>query len=114
MGLDPQLKAQLRQVVAYSSTTATVNVYGELGAATVATTYCRLEHRVREYELEGGTIAKTTHMMILDGSGFTPTLATQFWLPGHSPASATFARRPFRIHPCVGELGTLDHFEVEL
>lgn len=112
--MDAQLKDQLRQVCAYAVSSATANLYGEILLGSTATAYCRLEARVRDYELETGVVGRTTHFLVLDSDVATPSLSTQFWLPGDSPSDATAARRPSRVHPCVGEFGELDHWELYL
>lgn len=115
MPLDPQLRSQLRQIATYSLSSATADLYGETVMGSTATVYVRWEPRTREVELDSGTFVRTSHFLVVDAvSGFTPDLSTRFWLPGQSPATSALARQPKIVHPCVGELGIIDHWEIYL
>lgn len=116
MGMDPQLKAQLRQIASYAVSTATANVYGEVSVGSVATVYCRLESRVRSMERVDGTFQATRQPLLVidaDGVSATPTFETRYWLPGTSSSSATYARHPKFIEVVVDEYGAVQHWELE-
>lgn len=111
--MDPQLVAQLRQIVSYASSTATANVYGEVQIGSTATIYARIEPRVRIADRNDGSFLRSSHMLILaPANGFTPDYGMRFWILGDSPNSATFARAVKSVHPCFDEDGALDHWEV--
>lgn len=115
MTLDPQLVAQLRQVCAHAASSATVNIYGETQVGSTATLYCRLESRTRTVERNDGTFVKLHGpLLIINAGTITPTYGSRFWIPGDSPSTASLARRPAAIEPCVDENGALEHWEVEL
>lgn len=111
---DPQLVGQMRQLVSLTFGTGTVNTFGEVTANTSSTTmYCRIQQHNREYELDNGTVMRTTSLLIFNVStGFTPDFETRVWFPGESAATAALARRPQRIHAPVDEYGNLSHWEI--
>lgn len=112
--MDPQLKAQLKQICAYSISSGTANAFGEVQVGSTATAKCRLESRVRSTERADGTFEVTRNpMLILAEDATTPTFEARFWLPGTSSSTAAFARKPKFIEPCIGERGELDHWELE-
>lgn len=112
--MDPQLKSQLRQLITYANSTATANAFGEVQVGSAATALVRIQPTRREYEQFDGTMERTTHMVIMDGCSTTPTFESRFWLLEGSPNTAAMARRPKIIHPCFGEFGELDHWEIFL
>jgi hypothetical protein len=110
--MDPQLKAQLRQTVYFSVSSATVDQYGQLQAFSTATAVsARVQPYTKEVALSNGDIVKTTHMVIMSETAVTPTFETRLYLPG-DPVTLPFARRTRQIHPCYDEFGDLDHWEV--
>jgi hypothetical protein len=114
--MDPQLKAQLRQIASYAVSSATANVYGEVGVGSVATVYCRLESRIRSMEKTDGTFQATRQPLLVldaDGDTATPTFETKYWLPGISSSTAGLARHPKFIEVVVDEYGAVQHWELE-
>ena len=112
--MDPQLAAQLRQIVAYSLSAGTVDVYGQIqvGVST-ATVYARIEPRTRGVDRDDGTFVRTSHYICVDSvAGFTPSLEMNLWLPQDSGATLALARNPKVVHPCFDERGILDHWEI--
>jgi hypothetical protein len=102
--------------MAYAVSSATANVYGEVGVGSTATAYCRMESRVRSMEKVDGTYQATRQpLMVIDADGetATPTFETRYWLPGTSSGTAALARRPKFIEVCVDEYGVVEHWEVE-
>jgi hypothetical protein len=113
--MDPQLKAQLGQVIAFAVSSGTANAFGEIQVGSVATAPCRFENRIRSYERPDGTHEVTRlPLLILDASITTPSLDTRFWVPGTSPSSAGFARKPKGIWLAQDENGVGDHWEIML
>lgn len=112
--LDPQLRGQLRQIIAFAVSTATANVYGEVAVGSVATAYCRREARTRSVERIDGTFQATRQpLIVLDSDAATPTFETRYWLPGVSSNTAAYAQHPKAIEVCVDEYGKVDHWELE-
>lgn len=111
--MDPQLSAQLRQVISYATSSATADAFGQTLVGSTATLFARVEPRVREVENDNGTFSRTSHMLVIDAvAGFTPTLATRLWLDDVSASTAALARQPKVVHPCFGERGSLEHWEI--
>lgn len=118
--MDPQLKRQLRQVVAYSST-ATLDYAGQsqVSAGSPATTWARVEARFREVPVGSSIVEeRTSHIVILDESfplSEWECRSSMFWIPADPYAgSADNGRRPKMVLYCTDELGRLDHVEVTL
>lgn len=113
--MDPQLKAQLKQVVGYAST-ATVDYAGQVQVGSVATCFARVETSFREIPVGSGIIEeRTRHMVIIDETwplSQSETRVNQFWLPGDDITGP--GRRANRVHFAVDENGALDHIEVML
>lgn len=108
--MDQQLKAQLKQCIQYALTSATADIYGQTQVGSTATVLARVEPRIREVEIDAGTFVRTSHMLVLDAvSGFTPTLGTRIWLDS---TATTDLRMPKVVHPCFGERGALEHWEI--
>jgi hypothetical protein len=111
--VDAQLKSQLRQIVTFRPSTASVNSYGEIQVGSTATAWCRLENRMVSVQKFDGTYQRTAEpYLVLDSDVATPTFETRYWLPGHSPNSAGFARLPKGITPYPDEFGNVDHWEL--
>ena len=114
MGLDPQLKAQLRQIITFAVSTATANIYGEVSIGSTATAYCRREARTRSVERADGTFQVTrSPIVIMDADAGTPTFETRYWLPGTSTATIANAQHPRFIEVCIDADGGVDHWELE-
>lgn len=90
--MDPQLAAQLKQVISYALTSATADIYGQTQVGSTATVFARVEPRVREVENDNGTFERTSHMIVVDAvTGFTPDLGTRVWLPNPRTTAAVAA-----------------------
>lgn len=114
MGLDPQLKMQLRQLISFAVSTATANIYGEVTVGATATAFCRRESRTRSVERADGTFQATrTPYVVLDADAATPTFETRYWLPGISTATIANARHPKYIECCIDAEGAVEHWELE-
>lgn len=110
---DPQLAQQLKQIVAFTASAATANAYGEVVQGSIATAYCRMEFRTRSTERADGTFQVTrAPLLVMDVGVTTPQFETLYWLPGTSPHTATFGRRPKSIEPLIDENGGVDHWEL--
>jgi hypothetical protein len=111
--MDPQLKAQLRQVVGYAST-ASLDYAGQVQVGSVATLWGRVEPRYREVPVGSGIVEeRTSHMVILDEAwplSEAETRVCQFWLPGESLSAP--GRRAKVVLFSPDENGVLDHVEV--
>lgn len=114
MGLDPQLRAQLRQIITFAVSGATANIYGEVSVGSTATAYCRRESRTRSIERADGTFQATrTPFIVLDSDAATPTFETKYWLPGVSSTTAANAQHPKFIECCIDADGGVEHWELE-
>lgn len=105
--MDPQLRGQLRQTIGVAAR-STVNAYGEASYGSASSVSARVEEERRRLETRDGTFVETSHRI------YTETAIThesRIWLPGDSTADATLAREVLEVHPIVGELGTVDHYE---
>ncbi len=112
--MDAQLKAQLKQVLAWKPSTASVNDYGEVQVGSTATALCRLESRTRSVEREFGSWQVTrSPLVILDCNVATPTFEALYWIPGTSAATAALGKHPKFIEVCIDENGHVDHWELE-
>lgn len=119
MSVDPQLKAQFKQVVSLAFSSATANAFGEVSVGSAATVFCRLERDEREVERPDGTLARTTHRLILDCPlaatvTATPTFDMRVWLPGDSSSTPALARRIQMLDVAVDERGNVEHFEIRV
>lgn len=117
MALDPQLAAQLRQILSYQLSSGTANNFGEVQAGSTSTIYCRLENKTRAVERMDGTyeVSRPYPFLVIDAvSGFTPTMGMRLWLPGTSPNTASVARKPISIEPYHDENGVLEHWEMSI
>lgn len=112
MPLDPQLRAQLRQVIAIATSSGTVNGFGEIQVGSVATCFARIENLTLYRDKLDGFYEKTKTMIIMDSDAPVPTYSSRIWLPGESPTSAGFAAQPINIMECIDENGNRDHWEV--
>lgn len=112
--MDPQIKAQLKQVVGYA-TPGVTDAAGQVQVGSVATTWGRVEARIREVPMYGGVEERTQNLII-----FAEDFAlserdcreAHFWLPGADVSAPTEARRAKIVHYCPDENGNLDHVEV--
>ena len=116
--MDISLKRQLRQVVAYAST-STVDFAGQTQVGSVATTWGRVEARFREVPVGSDIIEeRTTHTVIMDETfplSEWEARSTMFWIPADPYAgSSANGRRPKLVLFCTDEIGRLDHVEVTL
>ena len=110
--MDPQIKAQLRQVIRYAST-ATVDFSGQVQVGSTATAFARVQPRYREVPVGSGVIEERTQHTIILAEDFPLTedeaRAAWYYLPGVDQA-----RRAKIAHYCYGPEGELDHIEVAL
>lgn len=112
--MDPQLKLQLKQVVAIASP-ASVDLAGQVLTGTPATFWARVEPRYREVNVNG-VLEKTTHFVVLDESAGSISeanfRAVQIWLPNDTLGATDTVRRPRVTHFCYDENGLLGHVEL--
>ena len=116
--MDPQLKSQLRHVVAYSST-GTVDYAGQTQVGSPATTWARVEARFREIPVGSSVIEeRTSHLVVLDEDfplAEWECRSAMFWIPADPyTGSVDNGRRPKMVLYCTDKLGRLDHVEVTL
>lgn len=112
--MDPYLKAQLKQVLAFATPTG-VDAAGQATHGSTATCFARVEVKYREMPMYGGVEERTSHMIILSESWALTEAQTRealFWLPGNASTDAGAARRAKSVKFCIGERGELDHVEV--
>ena len=113
MALDPQLVGLMQQTISLKFSSATADLFGEIGLGAATTMLCRIEAHNREYERLDGTEVRTSHLIIMNAlTGFTPTMEMQVFFPGESSSTAAFARKPQKIHGAVDEYGALEHWEL--
>ena len=106
--MDPQLKRQLRQTIAVK-TRSSVDAYGQATYGSASNIAARVEEERRRIDRGGGTFVETTHRVYTESA---ITYEDRIWLPNDSSSDATLAREPLEVHSIVGELGTVDHYEV--
>ena len=110
--MDPQLKAQLRQVIRYASA-ATVDYAGQVLIGSTATAYARVEPRYREVPVGSSVIEERTQHFVMLAEDFPLTenqaRAAWFYLPGVDQA-----RKAKVTHYCMDADGLLDHIEIFL
>ena len=98
--------------------TSTVNIFGEISVGSVATFYCRQESRNRSVERSDGTYENSAQpYLVLDSDVLTtgtPDFDTRVWLPGYSPSTAAYGRKPKRVEFCIDVDGGVDHVEIEI
>lgn len=111
-GVDSYLKAQLKQVLGYRAPTGVDDAGQVSTTASTSTCFARVETRSREVPIYGGVENRTDHMIIVD-SDFPLTelqaLSAQYFLP-FDPDTA---RRAKVAKVCIGEDGSVDHWEIQ-
>ena len=110
--MDPQIKAQLRQVIRYASS-ATVDFAGQVQVGSTATAWGRVEPRYREVAVGSGIVEERTQHFLMLAEDFPLTedeaRAAWFYLPGVDQP-----RRAKITHYCADPEGGLDHIEITL
>ena len=109
--VDPQLKAQFRQKMAYAAPTG-VGVDGDLiYLERPVIILARVEPVDRTRELGRGTRLDTTFRIYTEAE---IQMDYRVWLPGENFNVREAARRPKFILELVDENGVLDHYEIEV
>lgn len=113
--MDFQLRSQLAQRIRISTSLGAADAYGQKAVTGTTLHWARVEEQERLYDRADGQKVRTTHMIILDTDVATPTFQSMIWLPGQSSSTlATDARQAKIVKPCVGEDGSLDHWEIRV
>jgi hypothetical protein len=110
--IDPQLKLQFTQVVAYAFSSATINIAGETQYSSAATTLARVENWEQLIQKFPGEFVLTTHRVYMDGS-LALKRNVRIWLFEHaSGASPAYAREPVMFKELPSEFGDIHHYEL--
>lgn len=105
--MDPQLKAQLRQVINVAPLTG-VDAYGDQSFGAAVAVNARVEDDVST-KYGSDEVEQESRKRIVTESAIR--LTDRVWMPGDSAADATIARTPMSVQELPDELGVIDHYE---
>jgi hypothetical protein len=108
--MDPQLKAQLRQVIHVASLTS-VSAAGDPSFGAAVAVNARVEDDVSN-KYGSDEVERESRKRIVTESAIR--LTDRVWMPGDSETDATLGRTPMSVQELPDELGVIDHYETVL
>lgn len=109
--VDPQLAAQLAQVMHWQACTGNNSSGDPIYGGAVSAISVRIEQHQREIRRADGSFKTSTHWIATTSAiGMNDRL----WLPGVDSTDATLARLPLTIEQMPDERGAVDHYEILL
>ena len=108
--MDPQLKAQLAEVI-YVATASSVDAAGDASFAAPASRAARVVNVSDTVEADDGTKLSTDVAIITEAE---IPMNSRVWLPGVDQNDSSLARVPRYVEKAVDEFGNLDFYRTKL